>query len=191
MLINALNGLVYGSLLSVLTSGLVLVYGLRRVVNFAHGALYMLGAYVGYSVAMRFGFLPGVVSVVGGLGSFTGAFASAMLPGQIQAFGTVWRAKFQADPTDYEGETYTGMQLIFEAVRKSKSVAAGDVSKAMAGLPVATPFGQVAMRAADRQLELPNCIGRVGDQGGAAAIEVVREFDAASATPAPSPECKL
>lgn len=42
MLTNALNGLVYGSLLFVLASGLVLIYGLRRVVNFSHGALYML-----------------------------------------------------------------------------------------------------------------------------------------------------
>lgn len=62
MLINALNGLVYGSLLFVLSSGLVLVYGLRRVVNFSHGALYMLGAYIGYSVAIRFGFLPGMIA---------------------------------------------------------------------------------------------------------------------------------
>jgi len=61
MIINALNGLVYGSLLFVLASGLVLVYGLRRVVNFAHGAFYMLGAYIGYSVAIHAGFLPGIV----------------------------------------------------------------------------------------------------------------------------------
>jgi branched-chain amino acid transport system permease protein len=62
MLTNALNGLVYGSLLFILSSGLVLVYGLRRVVNFAHGALYMLGAYLGYSVALRFGFVTGLVA---------------------------------------------------------------------------------------------------------------------------------
>lgn len=71
MIINALNGLVYGSLLFVLSSGLVLVYGLRRVVNFSHGALYMLGAYVGYSVAMQFGFLAGVLAagvVLGAVG---------------------------------------------------------------------------------------------------------------------------
>ncbi len=65
MLTNTLNGLVYGSLLFVLSSGLVLVYGLRRVVNFSHGALYMLGAYIGYSVAMRYGFTAGVLA--GGL----------------------------------------------------------------------------------------------------------------------------
>lgn len=51
-LINLFNGLVYGSLLIVMCSGLALIYGLRRVVNFAHGSLYMLGAYLGYSVAM-------------------------------------------------------------------------------------------------------------------------------------------
>lgn len=62
MIVNALNGLVYGSLLFVLASGLVLVYGLRQVVNFAHGSLYMLGAYVGYTVAMQFGFFPGIVA---------------------------------------------------------------------------------------------------------------------------------
>lgn len=71
MIINALNGLVYGSLLFVLASGLVLVYGLRRVVNFAHGALYMLGAYVGYSMTITYGFIPGVLTagvVLGAIG---------------------------------------------------------------------------------------------------------------------------
>lgn len=66
MLINALNGLVWGSLLFVLSTGLVLVYGLRRVVNFAHGALYMLGAYIGWAAATQFGFLVGVAAA--GLG---------------------------------------------------------------------------------------------------------------------------
>jgi hypothetical protein len=49
--INLFNGLVYGALLIIMCSGLALIYGLRRVVNFAHGSLYMLGAYIGYSIA--------------------------------------------------------------------------------------------------------------------------------------------
>lgn len=53
---NVFNGLVYGALLIVMCSGLALIYGLRRVVNFAHGALYMLGAYLGYSVVQWGGF---------------------------------------------------------------------------------------------------------------------------------------
>jgi branched-chain amino acid transport system permease protein len=56
MLIHLFNGLVYGALLIVMCSGLALIYGLRRVVNFAHGSLYMLGAYIGYSVSLQAGF---------------------------------------------------------------------------------------------------------------------------------------
>jgi branched-chain amino acid transport system permease protein len=56
MLIHLFNGLVYGALLIVMCAGLALIYGLRRVVNFAHGSLYMLGAYIGYSVALQTNF---------------------------------------------------------------------------------------------------------------------------------------
>ena len=69
--INLFNGLVYGALLIVMCSGLALIYGLRRVVNFAHGSLYMLGAYLGYSIAMRSNFwvalvaVPAIMAVVG------------------------------------------------------------------------------------------------------------------------------
>lgn len=51
MLIQILNGIVYGGLLYLLAVGLVLIFGLREVVNFAHGALFMIGAYIGFSVA--------------------------------------------------------------------------------------------------------------------------------------------
>jgi branched-chain amino acid transport system permease protein len=56
MVIQLLNGIVYGSLLFIVASGLVMIYGLRRVVNFAHGAFYMVGAYVGYSLIPYLGF---------------------------------------------------------------------------------------------------------------------------------------
>lgn len=60
MAIQVLNGLVYGALLFALASGLALMFGLRRIVNFAHGALYMLGAYVGYTASLQFGFWAGL-----------------------------------------------------------------------------------------------------------------------------------
>ncbi len=70
-IINLFNGLVYGALLIVMCSGLALIYGLRRVVNFAHGSLYMLGAYLGYSIALQSNFwvalvaAPAVMAVLG------------------------------------------------------------------------------------------------------------------------------
>ncbi len=51
MLIQLLNGIVYGGLLYLLAVGLVLIFGLREVVNFAHGALFMIGSYIGFTVA--------------------------------------------------------------------------------------------------------------------------------------------
>ena len=54
--IQIANALALSSLLTILASGLALIFGLRDVMNFAHGALYMLGAYLGYTVASRFNF---------------------------------------------------------------------------------------------------------------------------------------
>lgn len=62
MLVHVLNGFVYGGLLYILAVGLVLIFGLRRVVNFAHGALFMLGSYVGYSVYSVSGFVPALIA---------------------------------------------------------------------------------------------------------------------------------
>ena len=67
MLILVLNGLVYGSLLYVLSVGLVLIFGLRRVTNFAHGGLYMAGAYLGYAASTLWGFWGGLVASIFGL----------------------------------------------------------------------------------------------------------------------------
>jgi len=64
MPIHILNGFAYGGLLFLVAVGLVLLFGLRRVVNFAHGGLFMLGAYVGYSVAHVAGFWAGVACSV-------------------------------------------------------------------------------------------------------------------------------
>jgi branched-subunit amino acid ABC-type transport system permease component len=52
---QALNGLSFGALLFILASGLSLVFGMMDVVNLAHGAFYMLGAYVALSVVQMTG----------------------------------------------------------------------------------------------------------------------------------------
>lgn len=48
--IQFLHGLVYGMLLFLVSSGLTLIFGMMGVLNFAHGALYMLGAYFSFSI---------------------------------------------------------------------------------------------------------------------------------------------
>src|SRR5215471_4202291 len=47
LLIQTINGVVTGMILALVASGLTLIFGIMDVVNFAHGELFMLGAYVG------------------------------------------------------------------------------------------------------------------------------------------------
>ncbi len=54
--VNALNALTLGLLLFLLASGLTVAFGLMGVLSFAHGALYALGAYLGWQIAQGLGF---------------------------------------------------------------------------------------------------------------------------------------
>src|SRR5258708_20530757 len=76
LLTQFVNALSQSALLFFLGVGLTLIFGLMRIVNFAHGALYMLGAFVGYS-----------------LSSWSGNFwlALAGAPGLVGLFGAAVR----------------------------------------------------------------------------------------------------
>jgi branched-subunit amino acid ABC-type transport system permease component len=50
LVIQTLNGIVTGMILALVASGLTLIFGIMDVVNFAHGELFMLGAYIGVLV---------------------------------------------------------------------------------------------------------------------------------------------
>ncbi|NGX98357.1 MAG: hypothetical protein G4V63_25085 [Candidatus Afipia apatlaquensis] len=64
--LQAVNGISLAALLFLLSSGFTLTFGLMRVVNMAYGAYYLLGGYVGYSVARATGSFELAV-VAGGL----------------------------------------------------------------------------------------------------------------------------
>jgi branched-chain amino acid transport system permease protein len=53
-----LNGLVRGLIYVAIAVGLTIVFGTLRLVNFAHGAFYAIGAYVGLVVAQHYGLVP-------------------------------------------------------------------------------------------------------------------------------------
>jgi len=65
LLVQLLNGLASGSTLFLVAVGLSLVFGVTRIVNFAHGSLYVLGLYIAYSCVERFagaiGFWPALL----------------------------------------------------------------------------------------------------------------------------------
>lgn len=62
-------GLSLGMLLFLLASGLTLIFGMLGVINFAHGALYMLGAYLAFDIQLRTGsFIAGLIVATVGVG---------------------------------------------------------------------------------------------------------------------------
>ncbi|MGB6105025.1 MAG: branched-chain amino acid ABC transporter permease, partial [Pusillimonas sp.] len=57
-LLSMLNGITLAALYFIVASGFTIIFGMMRVVNMAHGSLYLLGAYIGYSVADASGSWP-------------------------------------------------------------------------------------------------------------------------------------
>ena len=52
---TVVNGLTTGCLYALIALGYTMVYGILKLLNFAHGDVYMIGAYVGYFVIQWFG----------------------------------------------------------------------------------------------------------------------------------------
>lgn len=61
ILVNLIDGLVYGLLLFMLSAGLTLIFSMMGVLNFAHASFYMLGAYFAYQISTFMGFWVGLL----------------------------------------------------------------------------------------------------------------------------------
>src|SRR5688572_20285404 len=76
--VQALNGLASASSLFIAACGLTIVFGVTRIVNFAHGSLYMIGAYVAAAL------LPRLIDLSPGPASFwAGILLTAIIVGLI------------------------------------------------------------------------------------------------------------
>jgi branched-chain amino acid transport system permease protein len=73
---QTLNGLASASSLFLVASGLSIIFGVTRIVNFAHGSLYMLGAYLAWTLVSQFG-------PAEALGFWGGVLAAAALTGIV------------------------------------------------------------------------------------------------------------
>ena len=107
LLTQTLNALSQSALLFFLGVGLTLIFGLMRIVNFAHGALYMLGAFVGFSIT-----------------KWTGNFwlALAAAPVVVGLFGaafefTILRRLYRRDAHAFLMVTFGLALVVGEAVR--------------------------------------------------------------------------
>ena len=95
-----LNGLAYGMLLFLLAAGLSLIFGIMDILNLAHGSLYMLGAYIAFSVAQFLGnfwlalilapLLVGLISLVLELGLLRISYKRGHLTQVLLTFGLAY-----------------------------------------------------------------------------------------------------
>ena len=68
-----INGLSLGSIYALLALGYTMVYGIIKLINFAHGDIYMLGAFWGYYAInyLHFSFVPALLSAMVMVAEFT------------------------------------------------------------------------------------------------------------------------
>jgi len=115
---SLLNGLVYGMLLFMLASGLTLIFGMMGILNFAHAAFYMLGAYFAYTISRYTGFWPGLVVAPLAVG-LLGAVAERYGLRRVHRFGHVAELIFTFGVAIVIGEI---VQLIWGRPAKSYEV---------------------------------------------------------------------
>ncbi|TSE20467.1 High-affinity branched-chain amino acid transport system permease protein LivH [Tepidimonas alkaliphilus] len=87
-IVTLLNGLSYGLLLFMLSSGLTLIFSLMGVLNFAHASFYMLGAYLGYALTPVLGFWGALVAAPLAVG-VAGALFERFCLRKVHSFGHV------------------------------------------------------------------------------------------------------
>src|ERR1700759_3445105 len=126
LITQCLNALSQAALLFFLGVGLTLIFGIMRIVNFAHGAFFMLGAYVGYTaVAITGYFWAALVAAPLLVGGFGAAFELGIL-----------RRLYNRDHSAFLMVTF-GLTLIMgEAIRLLWGVAALEVPppKSLSGI---------------------------------------------------------
>lgn len=141
LLAQTLNGVQYGLLLFLISSGLTLIFGVMGVINLAHGSLFMVGAYIAYAVVSTTGslWLALPAAIIGGIA--VGAVLERVL----------FRRFYQREHLDQVLLTFA-LILLFE---EGRSMLAGNGFHSVAvpalldvSIPVAPGFSYSAYRLA-------------------------------------------
>ena len=88
LIFSLFNGVLYGMLLFMLSSGLTLIFGMMGVLNFAHASFFMLGAYFAYQISTFIGFWPALIIAPVSVG-FIGAMVERYGLRPVHKFGHV------------------------------------------------------------------------------------------------------
>ncbi len=107
LFVQLLNGLSYSSTLFLVASGLALIFGVTKIINFAHGSFYMLGAYIALTVI---GLMPNSA-----YGFWGGVLIAALIVGLIGCLieTTILRRIYNA-PEVFQVLVTFGLVLVFQ-----------------------------------------------------------------------------
>ncbi len=83
LLQQLVNGITWGSIYALIALGYTMVYGILRFINFAHGDVYMVGAYIAYYLVAALGMSGGGATPLAALLVILGAMAGAALLGIV------------------------------------------------------------------------------------------------------------
>ena len=91
-----INGLAVGSIYALIALGYTMVYGIIKLINFAHGEIYMLGAYFGfYAISvLKLSLLPAILLSMG-----AAALVSAFGKDRLQATTSSPRSRYLLPPS--------------------------------------------------------------------------------------------
>lgn len=137
LLAQLINGLVLGILYVMLAVGLSLIFGMVGLINFAHGVLFTLGAYLAYTLYSMLGFWPAVAA---------SALLSALFGMAVEY--TLLRRLYDRDPLDGFLMTFALALMLEEIVRAVWGPAAltFNVPEGLGGLVVYGPIIQTKYR---------------------------------------------
>jgi branched-chain amino acid transport system permease protein len=108
---TALSGLTLGALYFMVAAGLTLIFGLMDVLNFAHGAMFMIGAYLGWQFFTNPSFLFGLAPLIAAL--LAGLMAAPILRARVMH----WKVPETAGQPLQIGLALVGLVLAYLSVR--------------------------------------------------------------------------
>jgi branched-chain amino acid transport system permease protein len=90
IIIFVLHGLTYAGLLFLIASGLTIVFGMMRILNFAHASFYMLGAYLSYTLFLKTGHFWACLIISPALLFLIGVLVERVLIRKVHSLGMVY-----------------------------------------------------------------------------------------------------
>ena len=130
------NGITLGMLYILVALGLNIILGLMGVINFSHGAFFMLGAYIAYTLAPHVGFWPSVLAAALIIGLFGMLFESALIRPLYRPAARIYAAAHLRDRPDLRAARAAACGATTPSASRAAGLSEGSITVAGSQFPV-------------------------------------------------------